>query len=151
MMLQHILVAVDGSDHANKAVDLAADLAKRYQADLTILHVMSDPGSYSIPPGLQEYAALEQVFVTEHDLLEGAAESIVERAAGRIERTGLDRPKAEIATGHPASVIVSRAAEIGVDMIVMGSRGLGGVESMLLGSTSHKVAHLAACTVVTVK
>lgn len=150
-MLHQILVAVDGSDHANKAVDLAADLAKRYEADLSVLHVMTDPGSYTIPPSLKEFAALEQVFLTEHDLLEGAAESIVERAAGRIERTGLDRPKTEIAAGHPAHVIVDRATEIDADMIVMGSRGLGGVESMLLGSTSHKVAHLAACTVVTVK
>jgi nucleotide-binding universal stress UspA family protein len=150
-MLQQLLVAVDGSEHANKAVDLAADLAKRYQADLTILHVMSDPGSYTIPSGLKQYAELEQVFLTEHDLLEGAAESIVEKAAARIERAGLDRPKIEIAVGHPASVIVTRAAEIGANMIVMGSRGLGGVESMLLGSTSHKVAHLAQCTVVTVK
>ncbi|MGA7270904.1 MAG: universal stress protein [Acidimicrobiia bacterium] len=150
-MLHNILLAVDGSDHATKATDLAADLAKRYEADLTVLHVMSDPGSYTIPPSLKEFAALERVFLTEHDLLEGAAESIVERAAGRIERAGLPRPKTEIVAGHPAYVIVDRAAEIGADMILMGSRGLGGIESMLLGSTSHKVAHLAGCTVVTVK
>ena len=150
-MLHHILVAVDGSDHANKAVDLAADLAKHYEADVTVMHVLSDPGAYTIPPSLKEYAALEQVFVTEHDLLEGAAESIVERAAGRIERAGRPRPKTEIITGHPAHTIVHRAAEMDADIILMGSRGLGGIESMLLGSTSHKVAHLAGCTVVTVK
>ncbi len=49
-MLHHTLVAVDGSDHANKAVDLAPDLANRYEADLTVLHVMSDPGDMRSRP-----------------------------------------------------------------------------------------------------
>ncbi len=89
--------------------------------------------------------------LTEHDLLEGAAEAIAEKAAGRIEVVELPRPKMEIATGHRAQVIVDRATQLGADMILMGSRDLGGIESMLLGSTSHKVAHLAGCTVVTVK
>lgn len=150
-MFEHILVAVDGSEHAAKAVDLAADLAARYDAELTVLNVMVDAGASTIPPELEQYAALEHVFVTERDLLENAARAVVETAANRVAEKGLTRPGTKVVVGRPAPRIVEVAEETEADLIVLGSRGLGALESMLLGSTSHKVAHLAPCTVVAVK
>jgi nucleotide-binding universal stress UspA family protein len=150
-MIKQILVAVDGSEHAVKAADLAADLAERYGADLTLVHVMTDAGTYSIPPELSEYARLEHVFVTERDLLMKAASTIVKTAADRVAQAGHARPSTRIVEGQPAQSIIKVAEDTGADMIVMGSRGLGGMQSLLLGSTSHKVSHLAPCTVVTVK
>ncbi|HUO45666.1 MAG TPA: universal stress protein [Acidimicrobiia bacterium] len=54
-------------------------------------------------------------------------------------------------SGDPAATIVRLAKEVGADLIVMGSRGLGSVAGLLLGSVSHKVGHAAPCAVLTVR
>jgi nucleotide-binding universal stress UspA family protein len=149
-MISRILVAVDGSDHAVAAVDLAGDLAARYGAALTVIHVF-ESGSSAIPEELAEYSRLEHVWVTERDLYESAASAIVGAAAKRVAEAGHPLPTTRIAEGHAAQKIIEVAEDIDADMIVMGRRGLGGLQTLLLGSTSHKVAQTAPCTVVTVK
>lgn len=150
MRVERILVAVDGSEHSDKAVELAGSLATSQDAAVTVLHVVQDVGTASVPPGLEEYAALENVFITERDLRMSAANSIVGRAAKRLSDMGVPDPHTDIAVGAPAHQIVEAAKRMGADMIVIGSRGLGGVGT-LLGSTSHKVSQSASCTVVTVR
>jgi nucleotide-binding universal stress UspA family protein len=59
--------------------------------------------------------------------------------------------KAEVKTGQPARVIVKTAEQGGYEAIIIGSRGHGDLEGLLLGSVSHKVANLSKCTVITVK
>src|SRR5690606_22496422 len=68
-----ILVAVDGSEHSNKAVEFAADLATHEDADLVLLHVVPDPSIYAVPTGLEEYTRLEKAHITQHDLMMSAA------------------------------------------------------------------------------
>ena len=69
----------------------------------------------------------------------------------RVEKHDIHTAITRVEVGQPANRIVEVARELDADMIVLGSRGLGNIGSLLLGSTSQKVAHLAPCTVVTVR
>lgn len=73
------------------------------------------------------------------------------QAKQSAKAAGVDHVDTMVRTGPPARTIVHVAEEIGADTIVMGSRGLGDLEGLLLGSVSHKVTTLAKCTCVTVK
>lgn len=149
-MFTNILVAADGSEHAHKAIDIGSDLAKKYDANLTLLHVMTRAGSSRVPEELQAYARLEHVEVTERDLLNSAADEILGRAAVRAREHGVADPATVKEVGDPARVIVDYAGNHGIDLVVMGRRGLGAVRELLMGSVSNKVAHAAQCTCVTV-
>ena len=145
----HLLVAYDGSGHADRAVDLAAHLAAAFDADLTVLHVVST-GSM-VPMVMDAYAELEQLYSTSRDLLEDTAREILARAAERAEARGAPRVSTRLEVGAVARTIVAVADDIPADAIVMGRRGLGDLGGLLLGSVTHKVAHLADRTVVTVR
>jgi nucleotide-binding universal stress UspA family protein len=150
-MIKKILVPVDGSDHANAAVDWASDIGAKYQARLTVLHVMAERGSGQVPEELRQLAQLERIEITERDILQSAANQIVEAAKERARMHGIHAIDGTIGIGDPARVIVDQAKAAGVDLIVMGRRGLGGLPGLLLGSVSNKVLHLAACACLTVR
>ncbi len=150
-MIKRILVPVDGSEHATRAVELGSDLAARYHASLTLLHVVAHAGSFVVPPELQAYAKVENVSVTEADLIREAAEELVDRARSRAEAAGLEKVHTVIESGDPATRIVNYIEDHGVDLVVMGRRGLGALAGLLTGSVTHKVAHLANCSCLTVK
>jgi nucleotide-binding universal stress UspA family protein len=150
-MINRILVPVDGSEHATRAVERASDLASRYGAELTLLHVVAHEGSFLVPTELQGYAQDENASVTEADLIREAAAELIERARSRTAAAGLERVHTVIESGDPATRIVSYADEHGIDLIVMGRRGMGELAGLLIGSVSQKVAHLAACSCLTVK
>ena len=142
-MIRSILVPVDGSAHANAAVDLASDIAAKFDASIILLNVISRPGSGTVPEEFRPYAQLEHVRLTEWDLIKAAADGIVEAAARRARANGIANAESITAVGDPARTIATIARDRNVDLIAMGRRGLGDLEGLLLGSVSHKVAHLA--------
>lgn len=148
-MVTHILVAVDGSTHADRALAFAADLAVKYQADLTVLNVVSYAST--VPLALGAYAELEGLYAESRSVLQEAGTKIVESAAEQARRLGVPDVKTVVELGSPAQSICDAADANGVDVIVMGRRGLSDFSGFFLGSISHKVAHSADCTVVTVK
>jgi nucleotide-binding universal stress UspA family protein len=150
-MVKKVLVPVDGSEFAARAADFAADLAAKYDAEMVLIHVLRRMGSASVPEELRSYASLEHVEVRERDLLQGLADKILGEAAGRARQAGVGKVSEVTEIGDPAHAIVSYAKENGVDLIAMGSRGLGDLSGMLVGSISHKVLHLCACPCVMVK
>ena len=150
-LINKILVPVDGSEHADKAVALASDLGGKYRARLTLLQVMKRAGTDIVPEGLRRYAELERVELTERAVLRTLAREILEEAQKQARARGVEEAELVIEVGDPARVILDYASTHDIDLIVMGSRGLGEVRGLLLGSVSHKVAHLAQCTCVTVK
>ena len=150
-MIKTILVPTDGSEHAEKAVALAADLAKKYDSKLLLLHVMKELGSDRIPEGLREYARAEHIEVTERDILESVARQIVRKAEVVARDHEAPDIQSALEFGDPAASILDSATKSDADLIVMGTRGLGDLQGMLLGSVSHKVCHLADCSCVTVK
>jgi nucleotide-binding universal stress UspA family protein len=150
-MISSILVPVDGSAHAEAAVDWASDLASKYQARLLLLHVVAERGSGTVPDELREYARVERVEVTDWDLLESVARRIVDAAERRARSRGASSVHTAVEAGHSAEVILGQSKRCAADLIVMGRRGLGPLPGLFLGSVSSKVLHLAECACLTVK
>ena len=147
-MFTKILCAVDGSDHAVKAAQLASQLAKQFGAALSFVTVTKE---LKMTEELKHYMEVENLSGEPQYVLDDYTEKVIQDARDAAREAGLGNVKSEIKTGQPARVIVDTATRGGYDAIVMGSRGHGDLEGMLLGSVSHKVASLAKCTVVTVK
>ncbi len=150
-MYTHLLVPVDGSDSAKHAVQAAADLAERYGAALTLIHVLTQSGSRAIPEELEAYTKLEHMRLTEHDLIRSAGNEILKAAETLARGIGAKTCKAVLMTGDPATCIADYIERNGVDLIVMGRRGLGDFAGVFLGSVSHKVAQASDCSCLTVK
>ena len=149
-MFKTILVAVDGSEHSNRAVDCAASLASKYEAELIILHVVPTLGSARVPPDLSELAHAEHIELTEVDVLKGAADQILQAAEARARGQGVNRVRTSMGIGQVADAIVMHAKEERTDLLVLGRRGLGSVRGLMLGSTTQKVMHLSECACLTV-
>ena len=145
-MISRILVAVDGSEQSKKALEFAADLAKRYKAEMHLIHVtqplVADDvfalGAVAVPVN----ASLEE--------LDEVGQQVLEAAVAVAKAAGLEQPVTELSHGDPGRQIVSYAEDHGVDLIVMGTRALGSFSSLLIGSVSNKVNHKAPCTCITV-
>jgi nucleotide-binding universal stress UspA family protein len=116
-----------------------------------LLHVRTERGSSAVPEELRAYAAAENIDITDADLVQSVANRIVNVAEQRARSRGATAVEAVVEFGNPAKVILERAREAGVDLIVMGRRGLGALPGMLLGSVSGKILHLADCACLTVK
>jgi nucleotide-binding universal stress UspA family protein len=174
-MFTNILVATDGSSHADKAIELAGDLAAKYNASLTILTVLEggplneEAKRLAREKGIDLQPAIDMPSLTSispeggpvlHDAketLETAhieaelAEAIIQDAKERATTAGADNVKVMSQTGNAAEAILGAADSQGVDLIVIGSRGMGALKGLLMGSVSQKVSHLANCTCITVK
>jgi nucleotide-binding universal stress UspA family protein len=144
-MFQKILVPTDGSRYALRAAEYAADLARRYHAEVTLL-LASDLQS------IRASQAPAQVKVEmEQAVREANAEALAQTAAP-FTATGVKVASKEV-EGAPVYVIGREVEEGGYDLVVMGSRGLGLPEDerAFLGSVTERVLRLVSCPVLTVK
>ncbi|MCH8900231.1 MAG: universal stress protein [Acidobacteria bacterium] len=142
-----LLVAVDGSEHSDRAVAVAADLASAYDASLTILNVAATPVVPIVTAPLLYTDSWGSGWVA----LADSGEQIVAATERLALRTGPIDITTAVVTGHPSSMIVDHASRVDADVICIGRRGLGNVRGLLVGSVSHAVGHLASQTVVTVR
>ncbi len=148
-MLQKILVATDGSNHARKAIEYASDIASKYNATLYLVHVVSQT---EIPEDVLEYIRVERIEQPAQTVyLEKIGQGVVGAGEKEARQQGVEDVQSAVLQGDPAERIIEFAKQKNVDMIVIGSRGLGSVKGLLLGSVSSKVCHVAECTCVTVK
>ena len=147
-MIKTMLVAVDGSAHAKKAVKLASEIAVKCEARLIIVNVIK---STELPESLRDFADIQSLKGPPQAVLRRAAERIIAEALTRTRGAGVSDVRTKLLKGSPAREIVDYARKKDVDMIVMGTRGLGDVEGMLLGSVSRGVGMLAECPCLTVK
>jgi nucleotide-binding universal stress UspA family protein len=148
-MIKKILVPVDGSEHASKAIEMAASLAIQYDAVVHLLHVVT---LTKIPEEINEFIKSEKIhespyFVT----LQAIGNQILEAAYEEAKSKGAANVQTSVLEGDPAETIIYYAKEGGFDMIVIGSRGLGNFRGLMLGSVSSKVCHAADQTCVTVR
>lgn len=147
-MIKTILVAVDGSDHALKAVDYSANIAAAMNAELRVLYVVK---SQSLPKGILQYADAEHIIGNNKDILEKMADNIVTDAKVRAQKAGATNVTTEVIKGPVARSIVKCGKECGVDMIVIGTRGMGNIEATLRGGVSHRVELLSKVPVLSVR
>ncbi len=143
-----ILVAVDGSGHAGKAVRVAIELAKRFDSRLLILSVYKH---YSSLESTHSLVRAREVPEPPDVTLREIARDAVEWAREQAKDAGLKKVEGSVKRGPPSRTIVKFAKDKNVDAIVIGSRGLGDIEGFFLGSVSHKVNALAECTCIVVK
>jgi nucleotide-binding universal stress UspA family protein len=149
VMVKKILVATDGSAHARKAIAYASDIASRYDATIYLIHVVPDK---EIPEDVRHYIEIEGIKESpEQVYFQKIGEGILQAGEKAIRESGVRNLQTAVLQGDPAERIIEFAKDQGVDMIVIGSRGLGGVKQMFLGSVSNKVCHVADRTCVTVK
>jgi nucleotide-binding universal stress UspA family protein len=147
-LLTKVLVAVDGSKSANKALDFALNLAEKYSASLLILNVLELP-VYGNPEEPFAVSANLAGFVKD---LRKAHENILSRA---LEKATTTKPSVRVTTelreGDPPSQIVAVADDGGFDAVVLGHGSEGRLKELFLGGTSERVAHLARCIVMIIK
>lgn len=140
-MLAKILVAVDGSAYADRAFEMAANLAQKYGSQLLVLHVV--PGS----AGGKRTMMPASAHVSEARLDLGA--QVVDAYRIKAEEKSLQNAtRTMLKRGDPAQVIIETARAEKCDLIVMGSRGRGALKQLLMGSVSHKVTNQAGCPVL---
>ncbi|QTF92477.1 universal stress protein [Halomonas sp. BM-2019] len=149
-MFKTILVPIDGSSHAEKALKVAAELARSSGATLQLLNVAeATPDNIGILVG----GSTEPMSQVEREkLAEGvqrAGLQVIGKAKGAVDLAGLE-VKELVRQGRPGERIIEAAEELGADAIVMGSRGMSDLRGMVVGSVSHRVSHTAGCTVITV-
>jgi nucleotide-binding universal stress UspA family protein len=148
--MERILVGVDGSPASLKAVDFAADLANKYNAELVLLTAVPHLSLQAIS-SIEEYARLEHIQSAATELALATAESVLDGARSRAQAEGASRISTEPIFGDPAQEIITAAGDRQADLIVVGSRGHGRLAGLLLGSVAHKVISLAPCPVVVVR
>jgi nucleotide-binding universal stress UspA family protein len=135
--LHRIVVAVDGSKHSDRAVELAATLAEPFGATLFLVH------AFQRTSNLIGYESAEER-VARRGL---AGQAVLDRAHEMLGDLG-EQVQEELLEGPPADAILAVASTRHADLIVMGTRGLGDLGGLLLGSVSHKVIHSSVCPVL---
>lgn len=141
-MAESIVVGTDGSEPAVRALDQAIAVAKR---DGAALHIVT-----ALPDAALIRERISSGATTFSINLSQVADSVLARAAERAEREGV-QAETHASEHDPAEAIITVAKEVGADLIVVGSRGLSGIERFLLGSVSTKVASHAPCNVMIVR
>jgi nucleotide-binding universal stress UspA family protein len=134
-----ILLATDGSPHAALAAQSAVELCERTGSELHVVHV----GEY-----LPTFYAYTEEEPTE---LQHNAQQLLEEQTQSIEAAGGQVAQAHLLLGRPAEQIVNLSEELGVGVIVLGSRGLGALRRAVLGSVSESVVRHAHCPVFVVR
>ena len=139
-MFSKVLVGIDGSSYAEKAVSYAVDIAKKYESNVTLVHVID----------FHVYA-YEQVVVAQSDTrLKEEGKQILNRGQELARSLGM-HVNTKLVAGSPADEISRLANTEGFDLVVIGNRGLGSVKAFLLGSVSERVSRLTKCPVLIVK
>ena len=153
-MYKNILVAIDGSEPSNHALEQAIKIATKFKAKLTMLAVIQrvmipifpDEGFGGVPLSAAKDMAQYQ------DKMRLVYQNVLDEAQAKIKE---DHPNLEVEAilkeGRPSATITDYAENDGVDLIVMGSRGIGGYTGWILGSTSRKVVDSCTKPILIVK
>jgi nucleotide-binding universal stress UspA family protein len=176
-MIKTIVVATDGSKHADNALAEAGEIAGKFGARVVVVHTALAGASSATLRKLANRRALSKdqrdlldnyeadvlmamsgagmapmaVVPPPAELLHPIGEQILARAAAAAKKAGAKKVTTAYFGGDPADVILNAAKKEKADLIVLGTRGLGEIKGLFLGSVSHKVSAHANCPVLTVK
>jgi len=176
-MIKRIVLPVDGSGHATRAAAFAGDLAGKYAAEVVVLHVIDrnrlteeeermaevehvaergrgdPPWVANVPAELAAMLQPSETSDQKERMLGFLADKVVHAATDALHEHGVSRERIRVVfkNGRPVKRILETLEEEAADLVVIGSRGLSDVEGAIHGSVSHQVAHLAPCSVITVR
>ena len=174
-MIKTILVALDGSERSNQALKLASDMALKYDARVVVLHtifrtasigelqeiaerngfideIREDLENIVVEPTLIDVTGFERALLfVPIEICKKSGKLYLDGVASALADKGVPEVKTFVVGGEPALEILHCASLEDADLIVMGSRGLGDVKSLMLGSVSHRVLHECECPCLIVK
>jgi nucleotide-binding universal stress UspA family protein len=140
-----ILLATDGSEEAELAALRAVDLAGATDSELHVVHVGV------VPIFLKSYPGTLGYYGKLYEQIEEVSRELLRKQSWRVKAAGGTVAGAHLRMGEVDLEIVALAEELQADLIVMGSRGLGGVRRALMGSVSDSVVRHAHCPVLVVR
>lgn len=141
--MNSILVATDGSEDADRAIDVAAELAKATASKLLVMTVGHELSGAEV----RQLARAEGGVGEAHDLV---YMQLLQRAKARALSKGAPSVEVQLGWGEPGAALLDTARRMAADFIVVGRRGRGKAVSVLLGSVSHRLVGEAPCVVVVV-
>jgi nucleotide-binding universal stress UspA family protein len=174
-MLKKIAVAMDGSEHSERAFDFACDLAAKFGAELKLVHVVTER---DVPDDLRRMAEIEHLIpnryksaVSEaganeefgsvmknveksgeaYQILEKLGENLLTSGVADARAKGVEKVSSALLRGDPADELIRYIKTEKVDTVISGSRGLGKLRGMLVGSVSQKLTQHAPCASVLVR
>jgi len=175
-MIKKVLIATDGSSHAEKAVIFGSDIAAKYNAEVLLVHVLLrkevseelsrmveveygmdvHPLSKAIASVPEARFPTDIVFAKQDGTESGPVLRVLgERILKQAEKTahdhGVDKVSTRIEDGNPVSRILEIAKAENIDLIVSGARGLSDLKALVVGSVSHKLSQLSPVTCITVR
>jgi nucleotide-binding universal stress UspA family protein len=140
---QEVVVGIDGSDQSRRAAEVAAALARVHGARLHVITVVRPPegwwGLVGSPPPAEALAAA----------MSEAQHSVLDQTISRLDTSGIEVLSSE-EIGDPASAIIDYCTRASADLLVVGRRGAGMVERIVLGSVADRLAHHAPCALLIV-
>lgn len=156
-LFKKILVALDGSESSQKAAQAALELAEKLKTELVVLHAITPPTTYyrstiASPTGMSLPAPSQHEIDAYYAYARKVAASIVGETESRAKRLGI-HVKTEVpeAVTSVVETILNHSVKENVDLIVVGTRGLGGFKKLLLGSVSNGVVSHAHCPVLVIR
>jgi nucleotide-binding universal stress UspA family protein len=139
-LFEKILVPLDGSEHSLKALQVALQIAEKFNGTITLIHVYSIGGFAISPTPVREFI----------EAIRKVGTGILADGERRVKAEGV-QVETLLLEGHAVEQIVKTCREGKFDLVVMGARGLSRIKEMLLGSVSDGVTRHAHCPVLVVK
>ena len=140
---QKLLVPMDFSSAAKNALQVAADLSRRYQSTLALVHVL-EPELFSVPESFQLRATTELPQLTNH------IAHLLEMMHHDLQSEGVTSAEPVLLQGTAYAEIARLATAGNYDLIVMGAHGRTGPAQAMVGSVAERVMRLSPCAVMTV-
>jgi len=156
-LFNKLLVALDGSESSQRAAQAAVELADKLKTDLIVLHAITPPTSYyhstiASPTGMSLPAPSQHEIDAYYAYARKAAMGIVGEAESKAKKLGIHvNTEVPEALSSVVETIINHASKENVDLIIVGTRGLGGFKKMLLGSVSSGIVSHAHCPVLVVR
>ena len=143
--MKTIVVPTDFSQNSLRALEQAVDFAKRFEAEIVLVHVLESP----IYPAMTFGAGAANLPAIQQEMRDTLAEHLQKLCAEEIPE-GL-KARAVTREGNPFVEIIAAAKDEGADLIVIATHGHTGIKHLLLGSTAEKVVRKSPCPVLTVR
>ena len=142
MTIQNIACCTDFSDNADAAFQMAAEMAEKYNATLTVIHVL--PPSVNPLLSDDEWAAIPDE--PRDGIITKIEKNMEEKYAAKLPES--INVRVIVLDGHVSTEIIKYIEENQIDLVVVGSYGLTGMELVVFGSVAKRVAHKAPCSVL---